>query len=351
MKTAILTFQDAENYGAALQAYALKETCQHYSEVSVINYYNDYFHRDVSGSGVKSIVKKLFNYKIIREKTGKFEKFQQEYIVGKSKKILRQELEKLNGEFDCFITGSDQVWNMDCSGNDTSYFLDFVKQGSKNSYAASFGKKTCNHEVIKKYLSDYKNISIREKSGKEIIEKCLEKEIPVVLDPTLLLECKIWRGKFNLSFDEKYVLMYEVLTDDILFTQAKQFAKYKGMKMICITSTNKPRIGSKIIRCAGPIEWLQLFAGAAYVFTNSFHGLAFALNFNKQFFVDLRPNSENTNTRIIEMLNSVELMNRDSSKAEKLHNIDYNKVDSKINDMRKQSLEYLQTIFEEGKKI
>lgn len=345
MRTAILTFQDAKNYGAALQAYALKCVCKRYSDVEILNYYNEYFHRDTYGKGVIPFIKKCLNSRndVSREK--KFSDFQKRYLVGDSKILKKEDIKKLDGRYDYFITGSDQVWNLDCSGNDMSYFLDFVKISRKVSYAASFGSSFCQQKKIKFLLDDFYKISVREKTGQEIIKDTLGMDVPVVLDPTLLICKNEWAELFQLEYSEKYVLMYEVLTGNQLFNYAKKFASEKKLKLICITNSNRIRFGAKVLKDVGPIEWLRLFAGASYVFTNSFHGLAFSLNFNKQFFVELLPPPAQTNTRIVELLKKTNLSERDSSKATKLKKIEYKYVNAIIEEERTNSINYLNSLF------
>lgn len=344
MKTAILTFQDAENYGAALQAYALKNTCASYSDTQVINYYNPFFHEKASRS-IKSVILNCLHGNQFKRKSYRFREFQKKYIVSNAPEIRRENLEMLNGKYDVFITGSDQVWNLECSGNDSTYFLDFVKSGTKNSYAASLGMPSADDKKIKNLLMDFDKISVREASGAQYLQKVTGKAYPVVLDPTFLIDCKTWGKLFDLTFGEKYVLVYEVLNGNQLFEHAKRFAKSHKLKLVCITSSNKPRGGAQVIRDAGPIEWLKLFAGAAYIFTNSFHGLAFSLNFQKQFFVEMLPPPAKTNTRIIEMLETTGLLERSAANAEKLNDIDYNVVSLKINEDRINSLEFLKGVF------
>lgn len=346
MKVAILTFQDAQNYGAVLQAFALKRKCLEYVETDVINYYNPFFHEEEKNTDLKALIKKIMNYKKIQRKKSKFEHFMNQYIVQNQRKVLKDELVGLDEQYDVFITGSDQVWNLECSGNDKSYFLDFITKSSKNSYAASFGSlRKVDNNYMKDLLSGFKNISVREESGKEIIKSVLNRDALVVLDPTFLLKKNDWQRAFNLQFAEQYVLVYEVLAGDQLFEQAKKFAQDKKLNLICITSTDKPRVGAKVVKDAGPEEWLQYFSRAAYIFTNSFHGLAFSLNFQKQFFVELLPPPAKTNTRILEMLKCVRV-ERDSSKANELPDIDYSKVEQVLNNERQNSVEYLKSIFE-----
>lgn len=347
MKTAILTFQDAENYGAALQAYALKTACNNYCETEIVNYYNDYFHRKTDGNGIKAKVKKIINGKTSATKATRFKNFQKKYLTGNSECIERSGISAIDGKYDIYITGSDQVWNLECSGGDKTYFLDFVTSGTKNSYAASFGASKGNDELIEELLSDYSKISVREKSGIRILEKCLNKVVPAVLDPTFLLSKEVWKKQFDLDFSEEFVLVYEVLAGKDLFEQAKIFSKTRNLKLVCITSSDKPRMGAKVIKDAGPIEWLNLISKAKYIFTNSFHGLAFSINFNKQFFVELLPPPANTNTRILELLELFDLNERNSKNALELGDINYTEVNRILVAKRESSNMFLKSIFEE----
>ena len=348
MKTAIITFQDAENYGAALQAHALKTVINEYSECEILNYYNLFFHNSISSDGVKRIILDFLNKKNRMKKKERFSKFQTEYITDGKKVLSKDELREYGKKFDCFITGSDQVWNLECSGNDTTYFLDFVEDAKKISYAASFGGvNIIDKEKIRQLLCDFSKISVREKSGQLYLKDILGKVVPVVLDPTFLLDKNKWKTVFDLKFSERYVLVYEVLASDELFIKAKKFAKEKGLPLLCITSTNKPRIGAKVVKDAGPEEWLKYFSQAAYIFTNSFHGLAFALNFDKQFFVELLPPPAKTNTRIKELLELVDLTDRKISNCMDISDINYKKINKILNLKREESINYIKVIFNE----
>lgn len=129
MRTAIITFQDAQNYGAVLQAYALKTAVSAYSDTTILNYFNPYFHRNTAGHGLKCVIKTLLKHRSNKIKASKFNTFQRIYLTGDQELLLRESLIHTNLNFDYYITGSDQVWNLDCSGKDTTYFLDFVKSG------------------------------------------------------------------------------------------------------------------------------------------------------------------------------------------------------------------------------
>ena len=343
MKIAIITFQDAINYGAAMQAFALKQVMGEYGKCDIINYYNEFFHKYKEKKSVKDFVSLMLNTWTHEKKRGKFEKFQSNYLTDFTKQYTDDELGELNSKYDLFITGSYQVWNLECSGNKTAYFLDFVEDNNKKaSYAASFGGTYLTNELlIKNMLSSFSNISIREESGKQFLKKLLGRDCPVVLDPTLLLDKEEWKNYFQLGLNEEYVLVYEVLNGSKLLSLAKQYAMEYHLTLKYITSSNRPQLGIQCIRDASPEEWLQLIANSAYVFTNSFHGLAFSLIFEKQFAVELLPPPATTNGRLIELLQQLGLEERVISDCLPPHGINYNSVNMKLKTMREKSLAYI----------
>ncbi len=351
MKTAIITFQDAANYGAALQAFALKTVMTQWVDTDIINYYNETFHRSHAPAGLKSKVLHLLNGRIYQRKSERFQRFQKQYLVGENEILHDDSLACLNDRYDLFITGSDQVWNLECSGHKTAYFLDFVTDNRKKySYAASFGGTTVKDEpLVQSLLSSFNQITVRESSGKKLIQQMLGREVPVVVDPTLLMDKDQWRKCFNLNFQEKYVLVYEVLRGENLISAAQKYGREHNLPVICITSSDRPRPGVKCIKDAGPEQWLDLFAGSAYVFTNSFHGLAFSLIFEKQFSIELLPPPATTNARLLDLLTNVALEDRVMENGQyRTTSIEYDAVHSRMDALRAGSLRYIHDMVSGG---
>ena len=109
----------------------------------------------------------------------------------------KKDLEVLRGDFDKIIVGSDQVWNPEfCKERPMRYLLDFVKDDSKKvSYGSSFGVSEIQEDLKQdfvEYLGKFKYLSVREDAGQRIIYSLLGREVPVVLDPTLLLRKEDW---------------------------------------------------------------------------------------------------------------------------------------------------------------
>ena len=97
-------------------------------------------------------------------------------------------------ETDCFLVGSDQVWNPFINGFDASYALSFKTSAKKIAYSASLGidknvpQKWLN--TLADSLADFSYISVREESAKNILKPFVIRTINVDLDPTLLLNAK-----------------------------------------------------------------------------------------------------------------------------------------------------------------
>lgn len=351
MKAGILTFHDADNYGAVLQAYSLKKSLSNYTDCEIINYYNDYFHRPYIAHRMPAKLMAKLHQKAVAKKTMAFQKFRDHYLTCGSPTLNDAQLELLNDKMDLFISGSDQVWNLKCSGGKDCYFLPFVKDNAKKaSYAASLGTDTPEFDdYYKELIRQFHFISMREGSGCTYVKDVIGRECVHVLDPTFLLKTAEWESllqgrAFSLP-KENYIVIYEVVNGRNTRAFARKLSKEKRMPVYCITASNRMDRGIKAVRDAGPLEWIHLIKNSAYVVTNSFHGLAFSLIFNKQFFIELLPNKAAANARILEMLDAVHLTERVFGKQGIKNvegNIDYAPVNSIIDEARVASIKYIQ---------
>ena len=100
----------------------------------------------------------------------------------------------------------------------------------------------------------------------------------------------------------------------------------------------------------GPQEWVGLISGASYVITDSFHGTAFSINFNKPFTTLVNPVS-NMNSRVLSILNIMGLEDRiifdDGTKQiPKSLSIDYVPVNRQLKIWRDRSIEFIRKSLE-----
>lgn len=319
-----------DNYGACLQAYALqtviKTAC---GNCDIIRYspYKEY-HKT-------SFFRKKFNYlldllRIVRNKNYAytlarkkcFEQFRKNYLHFTEQWYDSvQSLYDNPPDYDVFITGSDQLWNPLIHGgeNNKAYFLDFVANPKKRiAYAPSIGLETIpesNQEEFIRLVNRFNALSVRELSGKKIVEELTDRDCRVVLDPTLLLPREVW-----LSFASKplyakpYIFCY--LFGEHEYTGAfVEYIKNKlQMDIVTIPFVEREYSSKSVkIKNAGPKEFVSLIANASLVITDSFHATAFSINLNVPFYALYRNsvNEENNmNSRIDSILSLTELESR-----------------------------------------
>ena len=356
-KIAIVTFHNAINFGAILQSYALNKyinNCGFQCETI------DYHSKKIDSSyklfkfnikKIKGTINSILGIKNNLSKHIKFKQFRNKYIKISKIKYYSNNVKKTNNIYTSFITGSDQVWNLDLS-DDNNYYLDFVDEKNKrNSYAASFGNIDMlekHEEYIKNILSKYNVISVREESAKIKLKEKFNIESSLVLDPTFLLNKIEWEEVCNdKKIKEKYILLY-VLHEESLYKVAEKISQFTKLKVYVLNESYKKRIKAKYIRNAGPDEFINLIKNAEYVVTDSFHGTAFSIIFRKNLKVVLKNKNKHLNDRLISILNLFQLndciVNVDSEENVLLNKTDYSKSEKIINEEIKKSKQIINKI-------
>ena len=365
MKIAIITFHRAINYGGILQAYALQNVISEIGyDCDILDYYCPFIEEQYRSRKVFSKIRMkrfistiLKNGNLKRNNEGFF-KFTEKYLKLSEEIYTPDNIIEANKIYDIFITGSDQVWSPTCAGFDKNYFLDFVDDYNiKMSYAASFGGALIPNNLVEEYkklLKSFSSISVREESGIKIINDLLQKKAELVLDPTLLLEKNKWSEKFliDLKSTNNYVLIYMISEDKELIECAKKYAKENDLKVLYINDRLYKTRGVNNLKKVNPDMWVSLFLNAQCVFTNSFHGVAFAINFEKEFYVFKLKQNKNVNERIYNILNIFELNERMISEFNDIKSI--KKIDLKKNkellaNYRTKSIEYLRKTLDNKK--
>lgn len=349
-KIAILTFHNTNNYGAVLQTYALQKTLSDIkADAGVLNYLCPFIERqrtfNFKGYSAFHLIKKIIKIPFQMFIEHKFKFFRDQFF-----NIIKIDKNRdLNNEFDVFLVGSDQVWNYALTNNDPVYFLDFVRdKRKKNSYAASFGIDSIADEYklpYKRLLSEFYKISVREKQAQNIIKDLLNIDVPVVLDPTFLLSKYQWQS-IAVPKREKFVLLYLIKQDKKIIDFAEDLAKKKKLKLIYLSTAAVKVVKAEYIRPT-PQEWLGYFLSAEYIVTNSFHGLAFSINFQKSFFVDLfPPSSIDLNSRLENILDLFDLRGRliDNIGNDYDQPVNYDSVGKILETEREESINYLKEI-------
>lgn len=255
-------------------------------------------------------------------------------------------------QYDIFVSGSDQVWNCGRINLDATYLLDFVPEGKRKvSYAASFGFRKIPDKYISEYrtiLQNYAKVSIREADGIKIFKSLTGRDdAKLVLDPSMLLDKNHWAGIAKTELVGKpYVLVYQLGSSKNLIKFAESLAKMHTLKLLVLPHAIGSNVKAQWCLGKGPEEWLGLFLNATYIVTNSFHGTAFSIILNKQFFVEVSQKRSRVavQSRIYNLLNIFQLEDRlipEHFISIKEDWINYKNVNDKLNALREESLSYL----------
>ena len=318
-----------DNYGACLQAYALQKkikdcgfSCEIINYLEPDGYEQDTFKHKLLKNKIflnlASIIRK--NYKKVYPKKIAFDKFRKQYLKFGPKYYKSEDIFNVEHDYDACVCGSDQIWNpLLFGGNDKVYFLDFVPKGKKRiAYAPSIGIDKFPAEHLPEFeqlISKFDFLSVREDSGKKIIEENTQSKAKVVLDPTLLLNGGEWSNIAQpLNIKKPYIFCY-LFGEREYIGEFVDYVKNKtNMQVVCIPFTKREETGDfKKVYNAGPCEFLWLIKNAALVITDSFHATAFSINFNTPFYSLLRntDNEEiNMNSRIFNILEMTKLTDR-----------------------------------------
>ena len=293
----------------------------------------------------------------LRKKTA--EEFRERYLHNIVKCDGNEQLFAAGKRYDAALVGSDQCWLPEsCFGNlrTLRFVPDTVR---KISYATSLGVSEyplyCKSSA-KQFLRKFDYISVREEQGKKIIEKLCDKRVEVVLDPTYLLSKEEWLRLIppQREIETPYVLCFFIGNNKESKLAAADFAKKKGLKTVSILSDESvseidTSFADQIITGAGPERFVNLIRNAECVMTDSFHGVAFSVINEKQFYVFYRhavSDSNSRNSRIDNILKTWGLRDRQitSKNADCLgqSDIDYRQVNKLLSAERKKSTEYLE---------
>ncbi len=349
-KIGIITLTGDKNYGNKLQNYALHYLLSKYNyelftiwpKTSILKKILIYFKRKLIS--IFPFISRKKNEFYCREKN--FKEFDNKYL--KRFYINSKKIEKLNGVFDYFVIGSDQIWNP----NLINYYFGFsiFKTNVKLfSYAASLGVGEVNDEYIDKikYLLTKDRIpyiSVRESTGVKIISEITNrKDISENIDPTLLLNNDEWdmlSKKPKQLKTDKYILTYFLgkLSDKRKY-EIERVAIENNCEIINLLDVESPFY--KI----GPSEFLYLEKNAFLICTDSFHSSVFALIYNTPFLIfDRVDNAENMSSRLNDFIVKFNLFDRkyNGKITEENLNHDYSEAYKILEVERQKSKDFLE---------
>lgn len=372
-KIGILTSTQSfgDNYGAVLQAFALSYKLKQLGFIPYIIRYkldgeylkgkapinirlkNTLLNKKFSFHAKKTLV---FNLIFHRNNQDVFKDFCKNNLNFYNENYLTfKELKEDVPNFDAFITGSDQVWNPIIHNykNDPGYFLDFVPNNiPKIAYAPSMGVDIFPEECkkdLKYYLNKFDHLSIREFSGAKNIKEICDIDVPVVLDPTLLLTSENWNTICaDISFlPKRYILCYKFGKSKLMDKIIKIIAKLYKLSIVAVPAS--PETKFKMDYRIGPSEFVSAIKNATIICTDSFHASVFSIIYNKPFLTFPRhdeKNEKSMNNRMKDLLKMLELEDRyvlfeNQIDINNVLNLSFEKSNKILDKKRKISIEYL----------
>lgn len=345
MKIGILTASRTNNNGTDLQALAMQALFSKMSNSSaeIINYMCPKLENSRKVFYPKTI-KGLAQIPFRVVKCIQHERFRKKYFHYSAELYTKDNLQ--DNPYDLVVVGSDQIWNLKITGEDMSFFLPFSMRGLKSAYAASIatGDMTLIEEKhnIHQHLSGFFQVSVREKMAVDTLA-----EIGVKarhdLDPLLMLPADYWEPIVaSRKKKEKFVFVYTVSRTREALAYAKTYAKENNAKVISWGPMFKPVAGVHSVPFGSIEDWLFYMKHADLVVTNSYHGLAFCINFQKKFTLFTLPD-KNSYTRLESLMKTAGVERQEDGT---IYCPDWTDVEKKIESKRYNSERYIKQMLE-----
>lgn len=330
MKILVSTLCEAVNFGAFLQAYSLKCYLEQRG-------HRVYFLKTYSKKMIKTMLKSLYSYDI-KKQAFKY-KFRKGYFYGQSK--LRKTF-KHNG-FDCLIIGSDEVWQLKNStaAPKKEFFGIGIDAKKKIVYAACANSTNVSDiSKIPFVVEGIKNldcISVRDEATYNAYKPYIDQTVEMCLDPTFLINIAdlIEKGEV---INQPYLLVYTYGFSKNKIDKVRTYAKQKNFLLIAV--------GQKFDWCdisipGNPFTFLWYIQNATAVVTDTFHGTILSIQLHKNVFVYGYKEKVKQVLRQFEM-ESRNLDEDDDLESVEKNQIDYEHIETLINNMRRRSVEFLE---------
>ncbi len=354
LKIGIITLHVNTNYGNRLQAYALQKIlkdldCQVEEIVPITKRIERIEYND----------RKHFS-NLMKEREEIFKVFTNNFVPFREFRFSKHsEIKALNKEYDLFIAGSDQVWNPFLGREFYSMLLEFADYEKSASYAASISIPMLPIWISWRYKRAFKRIkhlSLRENSGKKLVDRYLRKNSAQVhIDPTMLLTKEQWLDfcKEEKKETEPYVLTYFLGKEGSHKEEVENIVKNNDERdKLKIIHLNDATDEKNFI--ASPQKFVSLFSNASLVCTDSFHACVFSILFEKPFVIFNRKASLlNMNSRMKTLSENLKIGNRDYKDLDKdkIFDMNYDEINKNLENERKKGIDYLKLLLKEREKI
>lgn len=375
-KVILTTVFSGYNYGSSLQAFAgktiLKELgydCQLVAQKSLVKgrdirvkklltiLTRSLLLRGKSGSKSLSTYQMSYNKTMIGDSVARFTRFTEEKLqpnylsFGDMKDTAKMAVA-------CFA-GSDQIWNSSTMYVDPMYYLRFAPKEKRVALAPSFGRDFIadyNKEKIRKWISEFAHISIREDSGVKLIKEMTGRDATHLLDPTLMVNSDTWKKALGIADNNgNYILAYflDKPSDSARMAIAELKAALKCEVIAIPYQFDDMSYCNKVVP-SGPIEFLDLINNAKCVITDSFHGTAFSINLHTPFYVFGRAygTAHSQNSRVESILKMMNMQDRFEPEdvCSQYDMIDFDYSEKILNEERVNARKYLRNALNEIEK-
>lgn len=345
------------NYGSVLQAFASEQffrglgydvrTIDYISEKETVRGGVKLFSENYTKDPMKRILYRIVKFPDEWCKERFFHRYRRRMLHLTVPFHSLRELQQYDFGDGILCAGSDQLWGyMPDGAMNSAYFLSFGDEHNRRfSYASSFGRTDFSKEYFEKavpLLRRFSFLTVREKSGEELLREKAGLPANTILDPTLMLEREAWfriaKGKTPKS---PYVIVYRLRKNKELDSYAKRYAKQHGYRIVRVSTSIYDRLGyGKKAILKKPSEVLALFRDATAVVTDSFHATALSVIFHRPFLDFLPPQTQVRITDLIEMLG---LQDRiwDGRDDRMDSDIDWGRVDEQLAQLRQEATDHI----------
>ena len=323
MKIGIFTFHFVHNYGAVLQAFGLQEHLKSMGhEVYIVDYRPRYLcdtykmfslNRIPSGSllcRLKFLLREVLTIPVRFYRYIRFNRFIKDHL-------LLDDFDGSGQDYQCFIFGSDQIWNpMITNGIDDVFVGNFsgAHRAKLVAYAASVGSlqnlSTMDSNKLMHYTNRFEMLSCREIELTNFLKLNLSKDVFTVLDPVLMAGKEPFQKLLPAKSKKKkpYLLLFSLSANELLREFSYNLAVTKGLIVIEVLSDQISLLSFKVKHSLPVPYFLDYINNAEVVVTSSFHGTALSILFEKEFYFSQtdKPSSE----RVLNLLRILGLEDR-----------------------------------------
>ncbi len=333
MKVGIVTVFKTENPGSYFQAWALRNKFNDLgAEAMLVNY-------KILPSArlhyAKELVKTCIKFKFYRAYN----------LLKRTKKYreLRKKTDMVanrNIGADVYVYGSDTIWNFGDSffSKRSGFFTGKNISVPRYSYAASAASTSkevfYSHKEACRAIKSFDGISVRDEWTETLVKGLgYDKEILRTIDPTLLYTASEYKKFFYNEQKKKnkiFLIYYFGTIPKDMWKEIQLFAQTNGLQIVRLSIPNK-RDNNVLVE---PQNFIQYYSDAEYVFTNTFHGCAFSIIFQKNFVTNAL-----NKKKVVDLMEHYGVEERIISNSAQLQGVYNNPINfEKVNDILKEDI-------------